>query len=746
MTAYRKSLLFRLNILVLAAVLPAMAVIVYHGWKQNKTVVETSRASLLQLAQAVAFQHEGQVTGLNLLLNTLSQVPCVRQGDPVECRRLFAASLARNPFLHDIFLAAPDGRVIGSGTPHPDGDSVAGKKYFREALATGRFSVGEYESGHARWYPPLFFALPILNGPRGDRPVGVLVASLDLDVFAGFCRRLNLPEGSTFNLSDHRGMLLYRFPRHATVVPGSPDRPELRAQVTGPAEEGAFFGVGRDNVRRLLAFQRLRLYPGASPYLYIRLTIPEQSIRRTILRDDRTSLLLLALSLAGALSASYVLGGVIIGRRMKQLVEATKRLGQGDMMVETGIPHDGSEIGQVAASFDEMVGRLRALDDIQLQMQNAQKLESLGVLAGGIAHDFNNLLTAVIGNIDVAMAGVDPANGTVHERLLSANRAALRAADLCRQMLAYAGRGQLAPERADLGEIISSMAPLLESSISKKATLRLSLAQGLPPVSADPGQIRQVIMNLVMNGSEALEGKAGEIVVSTRIRALDRAALDGALIEKGIPGSRYVRLEIRDTGCGMTPETLARVFDPFFSTKFTGRGLGLPAVLGIVKAHRGGIAIESDPAVGTSVTVYLPPTDADVKADAGAPAPGTWHGSGTVLLVDDEAMVRDVGSEILRSLGFEVVEAGDGVEALERFREHAGGFSLVLLDLTMPRMDGEEALKAIRAIAPDVPVLVASGYSEEGTTERFSNRPNLGFIAKPFRVADLEAGIRRLLR
>jgi CheY-like chemotaxis protein len=313
-------------------------------------------------------------------------------------------------------------------------------------------------------------------------------------------------------------------------------------------------------------------------------------------------------------------------------------------------------------------------------------------------------------------------------------------------MLAYSGMGPFAPERSDLGGIVSDMAPLLEMSISRKAQFSISSPPDPTVVSVDPVQLRQVVLNLVVNASEALGGQEGEIALSTGTRKLDRRLLESAHLGKEIPEGDYAFLEVRDTGCGMTPETQSRIFDPFFTTKFTGRGLGLAVVLGIVRAHRGGISVASRPGAGTAVTIILPlASEAAPAATPEAAEREPWRGSGAVLLVDDEPLVRSVAAEMLRMLGYEVVEAGDGIEALERFGERRGDIVLVILDLTMPRMDGRETLKALRAIDPTLPVLVASGYSQEGCGGWFAGEAGVGFIAKPFRLTALEGRIAELL-
>jgi PAS domain S-box-containing protein len=379
---------------------------------------------------------------------------------------------------------------------------------------------------------------------------------------------------------------------------------------------------------------------------------------------------------------------------------------------------------------------------LEKQLLHAQKLESLGVLAGGIAHDFNNILMAIIGNADLALMRMNPEAPAV-ENLHRIEKAAAQAADLAKQMLAYSGKGKFLVEHLDLNRLLEEMLHMLEVSISKKAILRLNLAPTIPAVEADATQLRQIIMNLVINASEAIDDQSGVIAITTGCMECNLSYLrDFWLDDKVIPGL-YVYLEVADTGCGMDQETLARIFDPFFTTKFTGRGLGMAAVLGIVKGHKGAIKVYSEPGKGTSFKVLLPASES-AETIVGTSRNDIWQGSGTVLLVDDEQTVRDIGGEMLQALGFQVVLASDGREALEKFRENPG-ISFILLDLTMPHMDGEQCFRELRKIRPDVKVIMSSGYNEYEVTQKVIGKGLAGFVQKPYTMSALQAVISNIV-
>jgi two-component system cell cycle sensor histidine kinase/response regulator CckA len=380
------------------------------------------------------------------------------------------------------------------------------------------------------------------------------------------------------------------------------------------------------------------------------------------------------------------------------------------------------------------------------KLQETQKLESLGVLAGGIAHDFNNLLTGILGNANLARLEVAPGSPGM-PYLEQIEKICQRAAELCKQMLAYAGKGRFVVEPIDLGQLVTDITHLMQLSIAKTSFLNLNLARNLPPVLADGTQMRQVVMNLVINASEACGDSQGVIGITTGLVHLNADYKRNALLDPELPERDYVFLEVSDNGSGMTEDVRARIFDPFFTTKFTGRGLGLAAVQGIVRAHRGAIKVYSEPGQGSTFKVLLPCAEgvASPKAPTGEPHPAAWRGDGTVLVVDDDERVRIIAVRMLEAFGFQIVEAADGQEALDCFRSNPDGFRLVLLDLTMPRMNGEEAFREIRTIRPDQRVILMTGYSATEVTNRFAGKGLAGFLQKPFHMAELLARVRSAL-
>ena len=391
---------------------------------------------------------------------------------------------------------------------------------------------------------------------------------------------------------------------------------------------------------------------------------------------------------------------------------------------------------------------------LERQVQHAQKLESLGVLAGGIAHDFNNLLMAILGHADLALDELSPMS-PARGNLKAIEKAAKRAAELSKQMLAYSGKGRFVVEPIDAGELVKEITHLLEVSISKKAMLKYNLAENLPTFDGDVTQIHQVIMNLITNASEATGDKSGVIALSTGTMDCDRAYLDDvnevlrAGLDEPLPEGVYTYIEVADTGCGMAAETIEKVFDPFFTTKVTGRGLGMAAVLGIVRGHKGALKIYSEVGKGTTFKVLFPanePSDNGFAVRRKDETGGKdWRGSGIVLIADDEETVCAVAKLMLERMGFSVLTAPDGREALKVFREHTDKIVCVLLDLTMPRMDGEEAFREMRRLHPGVTVILCSGYNEHDATQCFVGKGLAGFIQKPFKMAALREKLKEVL-
>jgi len=373
-----------------------------------------------------------------------------------------------------------------------------------------------------------------------------------------------------------------------------------------------------------------------------------------------------------------------------------------------------------------------------IQMEHAQRLESLGVLAGGIAHDFNNILTAIMGNAALIARSVEK-DWSSKKQLQRIEEGSLRAAGLCQQMLAYSGKGNFIIQPCNISCLIQDTVDLMEVSVNKKTTIKLYLYDDLPSIEGDVSQLQQVFLNLITNANEAIGGENGVISISTGVLDVGDDNNDTVVMDSKLKQGAYVYLEVSDTGYGMDDDTKNKVFEPFFTTKFTGRGLGMSAVLGIIRAHHGAIEVHTKLGVGSSFRVLFPslekyeacarPIDEDLVPDV----------TGTVLVVDDEEIIRELATVMLEDLGFSVLLANDGEEAVQVYTANVEKICCVLLDMTMPKMDGRECFEKLIEMNPSIKVIMSSGYSEAEVTRGMQGLS--GFLKKPYDFKGLEKAI-----
>ncbi len=470
----------------------------------------------------------------------------------------------------------------------------------------------------------------------------------------------------------------------------------------------------------------------------------------------------------------YANHNALIGKDFSLLIQKEKRREAEQLMhqldirddrhnsVETmGIRADGSAFpiqlqssaislaeGPAILMFINDISRIKEEErkrlDLEKQVQQAQKLKSLGVLAGGIAHDFNNLLTGIMGNTGLAMMDIPP-EAQAQGNLLKIEKIATQAAELCNQMLAYSGKGNFVVKAANLNEVIRGITSLLDVSLSKKIKINYHLSDPLPNVEVDIQQINQVILNLVTNAGDAIGNNSGIISLYTSVCQCTAEDLRNPYIDYNPGPGEYIKLEVHDTGCGMDAMTLEKLFEPFFTTKFTGRGLGLSAVLGIIRRHKGSIQIESTPGKGTLARVFLPVSSkAITRVKKKKTVPEQWRGQGHVLVADDEDSIREMCKPVLEKLGYRVTLAGNGHDAVELFRESPDKYDFVILDLTMPILNGEEAYEHMKQIREDVRIIISSGYSTIEADKRFANKDIAGFLHKPYTIEQLKELLRNL--
>lgn len=620
------------------------------------------------------------------------------------------------------------------------------KKNYTEALITGTYGLG-----HS------------LNSIVSE----LLSLGLPLDSFTGMdkkCRQLleNNPHITYVGVTDTSGKVLYN------------GDPALVGRLFKDEVMKRGIASTKPITQRYRRFDGLDYYDVTIPIIdstnsrlgQIRLGFPTSVVNDKVMAALLQVIINFSLSfIVIAILINYFISR-FVSRPVIKISEHARKIAEGNYDVKLEVTA-GDEVGTLSTSINQLSTQVkqktRDLEDantelelklvkqredederlsLERQLLHVQKLESLGVLAGGIAHDFNNILTSIIGNAELALMRIHPESPAI-DNLHSIEKAAARAADLAKQMLAYSGKGKFFIGNHDINGLLEEMLHILQVSISKKAVLRLNLTTPLPPVEADATQIRQIIMNLVINASEAIGDKSGVIAITTGCMDCDRSYLKDVWLDENINDGLYVFIEIADTGCGMDKETMAKLFDPFFTTKFTGRGLGMAAVLGIVRGHKGAVKVYSEPGKGSTFKILLPASGKPAEIFNYDTRDGNWRGSGTVLLVDDEETVRGIGAEMLKELGFNVVTANDGREAVEAYKAGTD-FSFVILDLTMPHMDGEQCFRELRMLNPDVKVIMSSGFSELEVTQKFAGKGLAGFIQKPYKLSVLREGIMKL--
>ena len=387
--------------------------------------------------------------------------------------------------------------------------------------------------------------------------------------------------------------------------------------------------------------------------------------------------------------------------------------------------------------------------NLEKQLLHVQKLESLGVMAGGIAHDFNNLLQSILGNMELAVMTLDP-DSESKKYLTYASNSAKRAEHLTHLMLTYAGNGFISKKNLQLNDQIRENVELLRSAATTSVSIELSLSEDLPEIKANEAQIQQVVMNLITNGAESIAKQQGYVRITTGEKNCDQNYFSSSLLDlKQEPGS-YVYLDVKDNGCGMSAETIKCLFDPFFTTKFTGRGLGMSAVMGIMKSHKGAMFVHSEQGKGTTFRVLFPISTTPTTIEPVAVASDAKHTSqddvfsGTALVVDDEKPVLRTCAKMVQLIGYKVITACDGLDAVAKYREHQNEIELVIMDLTMPNMDGLAAMAEIYSIRPNTKVIISSGFNGADLNERITGKAPSGFIRKPYRLSVLEAELRRV--
>lgn len=592
----------KLALLILFAVMPCLAILFYSGIEQRRERIETAKSDVSLLTRTMAEAQRGITQSTKQILSTLSLLPAIQAGDPSECNALFRAVLAQNHNFDNITLVDLGGQVIASGKPFT-GTNLADRKHVKQALEKKDFAVGEYIITRVGTANPAFtFAYPVLDKEGTLR--ALLTAAIKLEVFARFYDVTTLPKKSFLAVTDHNGIRMFYYPAQNNTNPiGKAIQAKPWNIASNGNEEGLFFATGSDGLRRIFAYEKLQLSDEKTPYLYVWAGIPEDYILKPANAALTRNVLLLLLATVVSLFISWAIGRKTLIFPIQRLVTLTRKFAQGDFQARIEMQTKTGEIAILTEAFHDMAKTLAEKIQLEEQYRQTQKMEAIGQLAGGVAHDFNNMLGVILGYAELALEEVDQSH-PLYNKLKEIEKAALRSADITRQLLAFSRKQAIEPKVLDLNETVAGMLKMLRRLIGEDINLIWLPGAGLWPVKIDPSQIDQILANLCINGRDAIAG-IGQITVQTENSILDEEYC--AAHAEFVPGE-YVCMTVTDSGCGIDKLTLSQIFEPFFTTKGIGEGtgLGLATVFGAVKQNNGFINVSSEIGLGTSFTIYLP--------------------------------------------------------------------------------------------------------------------------------------------
>ena len=736
----------RLVALGLIATAPALVVILYTQSLERSRARERAVADIRQVTHLAAIQQATIFDGVERLLLTLAQLPDIKSDNPARCQALLPGVLRDHPGYINIWINKTANPAFCEAIPVSAAINAANiqRPWYRHALDTGTTTVGDFTISPVNGMPIVVIAHAIA-GPSGAAE-GVVAATISLDTLNDIAARTQLPARTTLTLVDRNRKILARSPNVPDML-GT-----LMPAPSSASEETVADIVDAGGVAQMYATARVlgRVDTGLS----IGMEVERTSALATADSLLRQQAVLLVVLLFATILATLIGGERFVLRPVMALAAVTRRLARGDLSARAhlrgGVPGVSELTTAVNAMATEMETRARAemraqaeLRASEERLRHAQKLETVGQLAAGVAHNFNNLLTVIAGFTELLM--VRHTDGLDRRDLEEVKKAAVRGAVLTRQLLAFSRRQDAAPTRLDLNQTVTELRDMLARVIREDIVLHIALAPSPAWVLIDPHEVEQVVLNLVLNARDAMPA-GGDITVD-----LAHVMLDAAAPSPNVPALTgwYVRVGVKDTGTGISPEVLRHLFEPFFTTKDAGKGtgMGLASIDSIVRQNRGAITVDTSPGHGSTFNVYFPAVSADVvvtlpPAAAFASLPVT--ASTTILLVEDEDALRAVVARMLAQAGYAVLDARAPGEAIALFDTHQDDIALLLTDVIMPEMNGPALAQRLVAIRPELRVLFVSGYTDELPV---LNAPGSKwkFLPKPFSSATLLAAVAELL-
>ncbi len=746
----------RLLLLVSMALLPVVGYQIYAEQNARQVRQQLMEDEAMGLVRLVAADQQRIAEGAEQVLDAISSTPAVQDNRPVQCQRILANLLNRAPRYNDISVMGLDGYLLCSPRPIDPSLNGSDRDYFQQALKTGSFVVGTYSIGRGSGQPSIHFAKPFTNA--NGVVAGVIEVGLNLAWLGQELASLALPANATASVSDRNGTVLAHLPDPPNYV-GGPILKTIRFILEGN-QVRVVQAMGRDGHPRMLAYSPPAVEPKG---LAIAVGLDQEVAFAAVTRANRAGLALIIASALLALLITGVLGVRLIRRPVHRLLAVADRWRTGDLAARSGLRKESSEFGRLGGAFDAMAEALgereaalhrltgdlearvaaevAAREAAQARAAQAERLQALGQLAGGIAHDFNNVLQVVEGA--AALIERRPHDEAGVRRMARLAREAVgRGASITRRLLAFGRRGDLRAEALDVAVMLTGMREIFAHTLGAGIEVEVRLAERLPPILADKGQLETALVNLATNARDAMPG-GGRLTLAAESEIMPP---DDPSHPLGLVPGRYVRLTVADTGKGMDAATLARATEPFFTTKEAGAGtgLGLPMVRGFAEQSGGSLSIDSTAGGGTTATLCLPAADERqpaaplAVADAQAEAVGAATKIARLLLVDDEDLLREVLAEQLEDAGYSVLVAANGSEALALLVT-GEAVDVLITDLSMPGMDGLAVIRGAQECRPGLPALLLTGYAGDGAAMAVGEAVTGSFslLRKPIHLHDL---------
>jgi signal transduction histidine kinase/CheY-like chemotaxis protein len=746
MNLFHGSIRKKLVVLVSLATMPVFLVLLGMELQNRSNAVALAEKDTAIYLSGFAEIQRRITNSTQTLLRTVASIPDISNLDVEKSRVVLAAMLEINPIYTNVILVDLNGDVVAAGRNHDRAKKLnfGDRKQFKEAIASKGFASGEFVVGKSSKKPIFPFGIAVLN--KQDELTGAIIIGVSLAHYGEVLKRGNYPPNTFFGLCDHNGLRLFRYPTNDSTAIGKPIQKKVYAAATSSGKKGNLFALTSDGTERIVAYQPLLLEKnGDAPYMYMFMGFDYEIL--TEHADSILSRLLVAsfLSLALALFIAWFIGGRSVARLIDKLSFATKMFSQGEKNVTSNIDYSDGEIGGLAESFDDMVKIIRQREaeksTLVSQLNQAQKMDAIGQLAGGIAHDFNNMLGGILGAGELLAKYLpdDPKAKKFHQLII---QSATRAADLTGKLLTFSRTSGKISSIVDAHDIINEITTILENTTDRRIKVETDLKANPSSIVGDPSQLQSALLNLGINSSQAMS-EGGTLSFSSRLIEVDEVFCQTSIFD--LQPGQYLEIEVSDSGCGIPSDYCDKIFEPFFTTKKQGKGtgLGLSAVYGTIKQHAGSITVYSELGVGTTFKILLPL--AMEEATAVSAPQELLRGEGTILIVDDEEVMRVTACAILENLGYSIILAENGEDAISIFKGNQGSIDLIVLDMMMPVMNGKDCFMALQQLDPQVRVVLSSGFTHEEDLEDMRERGLKGFIRKPYLSGPLSRSVYEAL-